>query len=124
MKMLHTTIYQHVVILLYFSAITGWHATKKNAIISQQIVLLHDYDINSYYCILFVGCISDEGRQTPQNVGTLQHVCISLCLLVGIFMVTCFATRDMDKGKVKVKFNLEQTTKAHRGSTGISVLFP
>jgi len=25
--------------------------------------------------------------------------------------------------KVKVKFNLEQTMKAHRGSTGIALLF-
>jgi len=28
------------------------------------------------------------------------------------------------KVKVKVKFNLEETTKARRGSTGIALLFP
>ena len=31
---------------------------------------------------------------------------------------------DDDDGYVKVKFTLEQATKAHRGSRGIALLFP
>jgi hypothetical protein len=31
--------------------------------------------------------------------------------------------REYGKGKIKVKFILEQATKAQRGSTGIALLF-
>jgi hypothetical protein len=50
-----------------------------------------------------------------------------LFIVRGIFYKQDNGTRSaskIGKGKVKVKFSLEQVTKAQRGSRGVALLFP
>jgi hypothetical protein len=50
-----------------------------------------------------------------------MHRTLSVAFCVGVGSDGIY---DDDDGYVKVKFTLEQATKAHRGSRGIALLFP
>jgi hypothetical protein len=45
-------------------------------------LLLHIYDITSYYCIFLVEYLPDDGRKRPKHVEGLPHVCILPYLII------------------------------------------